>query len=214
MVYVGVLPYSINEKGNIVFLLGKERYEPGWNDSLLLSGFGGKLEDSDESIIYGIAREAYEESMGFLGSFKDLYNYITNNPMYIINQNTCTYTNLPISENDIIPIKTKVNYANTHSCYTQTKLVSHPFPLATSYISPIKINYNTTYIKLYENIYNYIEDSNLLKFPYKNGFYEKISLSWVTLNDILSEPSKYRPAFVDSLNKILESNSGPIYTCF
>jgi hypothetical protein len=215
MVYVGVLPYSINEKGNIVFLLGKERYEKDWNDSLLWSGFGGKLEDTDESIIHGIAREAYEESMGFLGSFKDLYNYIINNPIYIINENTCTYKKLPILENNIIPIKTKVNYdtnlrRSNHSCYNFKHLRFKSFT-AKSYISPMKINYDTTYINLYENIYKYMEDSDVLKLPYKNGFFEKISLTWVSVDDILSDRKKYRPAFVDSLKKILGSKCGPIY---
>lgn len=56
--YVGVLPYA--KVGNkVYFLLGKEK--GGYSD------FGGKP-DRGERPMETAAREAYEESMGFLGS--------------------------------------------------------------------------------------------------------------------------------------------------
>ena len=74
--YVGVLPYTYDINNNLLFLLGRERYVEGWKDSHLWSGFGGKLEKKDISIIEGAAREAYEESMGILGTVEQIVNNI------------------------------------------------------------------------------------------------------------------------------------------
>nr|UMO78204.1 hypothetical protein [Pandoravirus belohorizontensis] len=79
--YAGVLPWARrprsgrgdNDDGpngrDVVVLLGQERYEPGWRDSGRWSDFGGGIEratDCDE--VAAAAREAYEETMGMLGS--------------------------------------------------------------------------------------------------------------------------------------------------
>ena len=58
--YAGVLPYSYDRKGKLVFLLGKEK-NGTWSD------WGGAVEYG-ESGLNAAAREAYEESMGMLGS--------------------------------------------------------------------------------------------------------------------------------------------------
>lgn len=71
--FLGVLPYSYNHQGNVVFLLGQERFETGFSDSLLWSGFGGRPEPEDSNVYQGASREAWEESMGFLGSQEELY---------------------------------------------------------------------------------------------------------------------------------------------
>ncbi|AVK75568.1 hypothetical protein pqer_cds_1146 [Pandoravirus quercus] len=79
--YAGVLPWARRPQAgdddggddSVVVLLGQERYEPGWRDGGRWSDFGGGVEprvDRDE--IAAAAREAYEETMGMLGSRDDI----------------------------------------------------------------------------------------------------------------------------------------------
>jgi 8-oxo-dGTP pyrophosphatase MutT (NUDIX family) len=71
--YVGVLPFATNPKtGENYFLLGQEHAEEGWNDQNKWAHFGGGMEVTDKSPLFGSAREAYEESMGFLGSLEEI----------------------------------------------------------------------------------------------------------------------------------------------
>jgi hypothetical protein len=73
-IYSGVIPYAYDKNGVIRYLLGYEyplnsnernKYNIGW------SGFGGSLEPK-ESEIDAAAREAHEESMGFLGTISQI----------------------------------------------------------------------------------------------------------------------------------------------
>lgn len=73
MVFVSILPYTIFH-GKTYFLLGQERYLE-WSD------FGGTLE-ANETIYEGAAREAYEESMGFLGTYSELLGEIQGKPYF------------------------------------------------------------------------------------------------------------------------------------
>lgn len=68
--YAGVLPWArVPDTGEIVVLLGQERFEPGWRDGGRWSDFGGGTEPAvDRDRIEAAAREAYEETMGMLGS--------------------------------------------------------------------------------------------------------------------------------------------------
>lgn len=59
----GVLPYAVNARGDISFLLGKEAYEPNWRESDKWSHFGGAIE-KEEGVLEGAAREGYEETAG------------------------------------------------------------------------------------------------------------------------------------------------------
>lgn len=68
--WVGVLPYARNIEGQYYFLLGKEHNVDGWYDSGKWAHFAGGL-DPGEDIRDGAVREAYEESMGFLGTRAD-----------------------------------------------------------------------------------------------------------------------------------------------
>jgi 8-oxo-dGTP pyrophosphatase MutT (NUDIX family) len=75
----GIIPVSerLNEEGDLetIFLLGKEQHEVGWRGSDLWNDFGGRSEVQDLSPEETAAREAYEESMGLLGTpteIKDL----------------------------------------------------------------------------------------------------------------------------------------------
>ena len=72
--FAGVLPISTHND-TIYFLLGREIYVEGWNDSNKWSEFGGKIES--HNIVYEAARELYEESMGIFGTIQDtIYNLI------------------------------------------------------------------------------------------------------------------------------------------
>ncbi|AGO85784.1 hypothetical protein psal_cds_1378 [Pandoravirus salinus] len=84
--YAGVLPWARlppshgadrdGDDGNhsaAVVLLGQERYEPGWRDGGRWSDFGGGVEPAaDRDEVAAAAREAYEETMGMLGSRDDI----------------------------------------------------------------------------------------------------------------------------------------------
>tara|TARA_Y100000591_G_scaffold189799_1_gene164130 strand:- start:5930 stop:6490 length:561 start_codon:yes stop_codon:yes gene_type:complete len=67
----GILPISFN-RGNILVLLGQERYSKLWCD------FGGSP-NKGESYMDTAIREGEEETSGFLGRGKFLYNLIKNN---------------------------------------------------------------------------------------------------------------------------------------
>jgi hypothetical protein len=70
--YAGVLPWAWHTDGPVI-LLGRERYEPGWRDAGRWSDFGGGVEPSvDRDELAAAAREAYEETMGMLGSRSEI----------------------------------------------------------------------------------------------------------------------------------------------
>lgn len=77
LIYAGVLPYAKRidvrtGQPEYVVLLGREHKEVGWSDSEKWAPFGGRPDPRDASAADAAAREAYEESMGFLGSPGDL----------------------------------------------------------------------------------------------------------------------------------------------
>lgn len=59
----GVLPYAVDEQGGVWVLLGQERHQPGWKDSLKWSLFSGRRV-AGESTIEAAAREFEEETLG------------------------------------------------------------------------------------------------------------------------------------------------------
>ncbi len=60
----GVLLYSRDARGNVWFLLGREKPNPHWGiDSCSWSEFGGSI-DGQETVEEGAAREFFEETMG------------------------------------------------------------------------------------------------------------------------------------------------------
>lgn len=69
--FAGVLPFCVKPNGNVVFLLGRENGEGDWQDSGKYSDFGGTPEHSH--VIKSASIELYEETMGLLGSKKDLF---------------------------------------------------------------------------------------------------------------------------------------------
>ena len=110
--FLGVLPYSYNHQGNVVFLLGQERFESGFPDSLLWSGFGGRPEPEDSNIYQGASREAWEESMGFLGSQEELYHkLVQSDEMYTEGSEGITFPlRIPFDNNIHYLYKNVYNY--------------------------------------------------------------------------------------------------------
>lgn len=68
----GVIPYAINAKNEINFLLGREAFQPGWRESDKWGCFGGKIESTDACVEHGAARESYEETAGCVFSFAEI----------------------------------------------------------------------------------------------------------------------------------------------
>lgn len=67
----GILPYSIDSGGNVVFLLGQDNNSE-WSD------FGGRSEIKDEgSHATTASREFYEESLGAVKSMEEIKRLIT-----------------------------------------------------------------------------------------------------------------------------------------
>lgn len=58
----GVIPFSVNEHGDVLFLLAKERYVANWRGSSRWSGFEGGAK-SGEGVVENAVREFYEESI-------------------------------------------------------------------------------------------------------------------------------------------------------
>lgn len=76
--YTGVQPIAwdvetpnIDGRDRLKFLLGREHPEIGWEDSNKWSDFGGRPHPMD-NLLDNAAREAWEESMGLLGSMEEI----------------------------------------------------------------------------------------------------------------------------------------------
>lgn len=97
--FVGIQPYCIYNN-DIYFLIGQERYQEGYKDSLKWSAFGG-LKNKNESYLEGAIRECFEETMSILGSQIELRKKVINKPIYY--KNSCIYF-LKINYNENLPI--------------------------------------------------------------------------------------------------------------
>ena len=69
--YGGVLPYAWAACGQPLLLLGQEQYGKNWSGSRRWSPFGGGV-DPGETPARAALREGYEETMGLLGTPKEL----------------------------------------------------------------------------------------------------------------------------------------------
>jgi ADP-ribose pyrophosphatase YjhB (NUDIX family) len=80
----GILPfYRDNDTGEVHFLLCKEKYSPGWQDSGKWSDFGGHRDTDDELPEEIAAREFYEESMGTIfPSIKAILDHMKQHTVY------------------------------------------------------------------------------------------------------------------------------------
>jgi len=84
--FVGVQPFCILNN-EIMFLIGQEKEEIGYKDSLKWSGFGG-LKNNNESYLRGAIRECSEEIMGIFSEI-EIKKRIINRPVYY--RNSCIY---------------------------------------------------------------------------------------------------------------------------
>lgn len=73
-IYAGVLPFGVGPGGRVYFLLGREQVTHGWSGSNKWSSFGGSPDG--QSPRQAAAREAYEESMGFLGTESEIRSHL------------------------------------------------------------------------------------------------------------------------------------------
>lgn len=62
--------------GKLMFLLSREQVFKGWKGSGKYADFGGGIEKG-ENVLDCAAREGYEESMGFMGSLKEMRKKVT-----------------------------------------------------------------------------------------------------------------------------------------
>jgi len=70
------MPVARAGKGRVMFLLGREQIYEGWKGSGKYADFGGGI-DKGENVLDCAAREGYEESMGFMGSLKEIRQKVT-----------------------------------------------------------------------------------------------------------------------------------------
>ena len=76
----GILPYTFDQSGKCMFLLGKDN-ENDWSD------FGGRCEFKDHSEPLNTAtREFYEETLGSVISIEECNTKLQNNPVKIISK--------------------------------------------------------------------------------------------------------------------------------
>lgn len=78
--HAGILPWMLTEDNTPIFLLG---YESTWSGVGKWSEFGGKPERDDPDLYYSAAREAYEESMGMLGSIEYIFDNINKREAFV-----------------------------------------------------------------------------------------------------------------------------------
>ena len=82
-IYAGVIPYSFDHEGRLVYLLGREKPSKKSYINNKWSDFGGSPEPTDTSDEDSASREAYEESMGFLGTQNEIKRLIEINKSYV-----------------------------------------------------------------------------------------------------------------------------------
>lgn len=79
-VYASILPFSVDTNGDVCFLIGQEQKESGWSGSNKWSDFGGSPDGNSPKV--AAAKEAYEETMGLLGSLKSIKLHLYDELMY------------------------------------------------------------------------------------------------------------------------------------
>jgi hypothetical protein len=174
----GVLIYSFNKDGKIVFLLGRENYVKSIQNNKhskagKLCDFGGGILNT-ESIQYGITREFYEESMGAIMSNDDLLKLITSDEAFIfINK-----------EHPYIECIIKINY-NTELPRVYNNIRRY-LDACMLYISKDDVNFLHT----------------IPSCPH--GYLEKTEIKWLTISDILNDVDNIRMEFRNTIYKVIK----------
>ena len=176
--YAGVFPISRNHLNQVVVLLGRERYETNWNGSEKWSDFGGGPHPT-ETHIESAAREAYEESMGFLGSVEDIHKLVKTNS------------------------RGKIPCGSIDNPVGYTYIVEIPFD------QELPKTFNQVYQYISQTFVTHPVNPSIKYFPNSpDGWYEKTQIEWIVLQDLLNNLSKYkselRPEFVITLKNLKE----------
>lgn len=171
--FVGCLIYSFNEKGEEVFLLGQEHPEVGWPDQLKWGMFGGSPESTDQTVWHGAARECYEETSGFIGSYNEILSNLLEIKEIYEFEGTPTFN------------KSGGSYDFSHS------------KGAGVFLYPLK--YEASLEKKFKDVYEYnhqcmvIGKKGVPKIPScKKGLFEKIAIKWFTIPEIKSRKEELR----------------------
>lgn len=175
----GVLIYSFNNDGKLVFLLGRENYVKSIKNNKhdkagKFCDFGGGILNT-ESIQYGITREFYEETMGAIMTNDELYNLITNDDTYLFINKKHPYIECII----------KLNY-NTElpKVYNNIRRYLDECML---YIS----NDGTNFQHMIPSC--------------PHGYLEKTEIKWLAISDILNDIDNIRQEFKDTFHKIIKT---------
>lgn len=175
----GVLIYSFNDDGKLVFLLGRENYIKSINNNKRSKAgkfcdFGGGILNT-ESIQYGITREFYEETMGAIMTNDELMNLITNDKSLIFINKEFPY----------IECIVKINY-NTELTRVYNNIRRY-LDACMLYVSKDSVNF-----------YNVIPSC-------PHGYIEKTEIKWLSISDILNDIDNLRSEFKNTLYKIIKT---------
>lgn len=172
--YAGVLFKSQDEKGEVVYLLGKEADVPKWSEANKWSDFGGSLKDVKEDPITAMAREATEETMAMRGCATSLEAEIR------------------LKESQGKCIVHRIQVLKAIICV-----------LEIPYDSSIVTHYNNTFTHLKQCMKEHPKWSGFRHVPTcPEGYLEKVELRWWKETDIIASFTDMRPAFLASLAMI------------
>lgn len=213
MAYVGILPFSYLPNGEIAFLLGKEAYVEGWNDSMKWSGFGGSLENTDKSIYEGIAREGYEESMGFIGTYESILDSILAKGVYINAEDIEPRYQILSARIDVHDKSYFKKDKNLFGSNIHLKSIRQD-KVHVGYTAPLKIPYDSNLPDTYIRVYDYVRESfngtshpEAITIPRAHdGYYEKIEIDWFTYDEIVNSDEmdvEFRPKFLRNFKDIM-----------
>ena len=184
----GVLPISLNEKGEIMILLGKERFISGWSNSNLWSGFEGSSR-SGESAEANAARECFEELSGLL--FQSEYQL----------------RNDLVKENYFLKIILTCTNSRKHITYLKIVDFDAEFPEKFLKMRNLLISSDLSSVN-HPAVRSIIRRNGEKEYLLNRDFIEKACVRWFTLTELedsLSGATQYtlRPVFVSvALNAV------------
>ena len=114
--HAGCMFWSVDDDNIPVFLLGQEHPEIGYRDQLKWSDFGGRPEISDEDVYISAAREGYEETAGFCGSYDEIYDKVTDMSTTIYNDVGVIVFGIPTRYDPLLPNLFDNVYNYTRQC--------------------------------------------------------------------------------------------------
>ena len=119
--HIGCIFWSLNYSDDVVFLLGQEHPEIGWPDQLKWSNFGGRPERQDKDVYTAAARETYEESLGFCGTYDEILSRILDKNNTIYYSGKAVLFGIEIDYNPDLPKLFGDVYEYTKQCMNVTR---------------------------------------------------------------------------------------------